>query len=136
MLAMGIMNDMLSDDEETVNAIKKSIGRIINKVVIDEDQLVFYFADGSKLIIWDDGQSCCEIRYMNTDDDLEYYKKSKLLDFELSLNDNVENIDYWEVEDSQFLKVKTSLGVFTVANYNAHNGYYGGFAIKAYLEEK
>lgn len=37
--------------------------------------------------------------------------------------------------ESQFLMIRTSLGVFTVVNYNEHNGYYGGFALRATISQ-
>ena len=40
-----------------------------------------------------------------------------------------------ERKDCQFLIITTSKGQFTVANYNEHNGYYGGFALIASVDE-
>ena len=66
---------------------------------------------------------------MRTDDDLSDYQGSTLLDFELKDALNME--DKYGDHEVQFLDVKTSNGVFQMANHNEHNGYYGGFWIVA-----
>ena len=37
--------------------------------------------------------------------------------------------DEYGDHEVQFLLVNTSIGTFTVASHNEHNGYYGGFDI-------
>jgi hypothetical protein len=127
----GVMLGMLSGNEETVNTVKPSLGKIIEKVWLDEesDKLKFKFTDGSGMCLYDDGQSCCEQRYMGTDDDLSEYEGAKLLDLELKEVPD-ENREY-DVHEIQFLDVKTDKGVFQMSNHNIHNGYYGGFWIVA-----
>lgn len=136
---IGVMIGLIDGNEETINAIKESLNKIIKSVVLnDENQLVFIFDDKSILRIYDDGQSCCEYRHMSTDDDLDYYSSSKLLDLELTSEETKEIGEYGEVHDVQFLKIKTSKGVFTMVNHNEHNGYYGyygGFWIVAELQK-
>lgn len=85
MLGLGVMIKTLGGNEETVTAIKKSLGKTIQKVWLDKDResLMFEFSDDTKLEIYDDGQSCCEIRHMETDDDLSEFVGAKILDFEL-----------------------------------------------------
>jgi hypothetical protein len=130
-LGMGVMLGILGGNEETVDSIKSSLNKIIETVKLDGDDLVIQFTDSTKLIIWDGGQSCCESRYMTTDDDLSYYNGSTLLDLELK---SVVHEDHdYDVHEIQFLDVKTSKGVFTMVNHNEHNGYYGGFYIQAKL---
>ena len=128
-LGIGVMIKALCSNEETVNSIKSSLNKEIANIVLSDDNLVFTFTDGSKLNLWDGGQSCCEHRYMKCDDDLGDYVGSKLLDFELK--DAKETEEEYEVHEIQFLDVKTSAGVFQIANHNEHNGYYGGFYIQA-----
>jgi len=130
MLGLGVMIKSLGGNEETVNAAQTSIGKIIEKVSLEGNKLVFNFTDGTGLKMFDDGQSCCEYRYMSTDDDLNEFKGATLLDFELKNVSNIEN--EYEVHEIQFLDVKTSNGVFQMANHNEHNGYYGGFWIEAH----
>lgn len=130
-LGMMVMLNMLSGNAETVDKVKSAIGKKIESVILDEEnnRLKFIFTDGTTLNIWDDGQSCCEDRYMRTDDDLTEYASAILLDFELKDASAIE--DDYGVHEVQFLDVKTDKGVFQIANHNEHNGYYGGFSIRA-----
>ncbi len=131
-LGMGVMLGILGGNEETVNSIKSSLNKVIETVKLDGDDLVISFTDNTTLMIWDGGQSCCESRYMTTDDNLSDFNGATLLDFELK---SVEYEDHdYDVHEIQFLDVKTSEGVFTMVNHNEHNGYYGGFYIKAKLK--
>ena len=131
-LGMGVMLRMMGGNEETVKSINESIGKRIQKVWLDEenDQLRFDLEDGTQLVMWDGGQSCCEHRYMRTDDVLEEYDGAILLDFELKDAPDIED-EWGEVHEVQFLDVKTDKGIFQMANHNEHNGYYGGFWIEA-----
>ena len=131
-LGMGVMLGILGGNEETVNSIKSSLNKTIEKVELDGDNLIISFTDNTTLMIWDGGQSCCESRYMTTDDDLSDFNGATLLDFELKSVDDVD--DGYDVHEIQFLDVKTSEGVFTMVNHNEHNGYYGGFWIQAKLK--
>jgi hypothetical protein len=131
-LGMGVMLGILGGNEETVTSIKSSLNKTIEKVELDGDELVISFTDNTTLTIWDGGQSCCEYRYMTTDDDLSDFSGATLLDMELKSSE-YEDHDY-DVHEIQFLDVKTSEGVFTMANHNEHNGYYGGFWIQAKLK--
>ena len=131
MIGVGVMIGNLGGNEETVNAIKSSLGKEIATVSLDGDELVFKFTDNAGLRIFDDGQSCCESRYMNTDDDLSYFAGAKLLGFELKDAPN-ENTEY-DSHEIQFLDVTTDKGVFQMSSHNQHNGYYGGFLIVAKL---
>lgn len=129
MIGIGVMIQTIGGNKETVDAVKSAIGKIIQEVKLEDDELIFDFTDGTHLKMFDDGQSCCEDRYMKTDDDLSIYAGSKLLDFELKDAPSQED-DYCE-HDIQFLDVKTDKGTFQMANHNEHNGYYGGFWIVA-----
>lgn len=133
MLGIGAMLGLLSGNELTGKAIKSSLGKIIEKVDVNDDVLTFIFNDSSVLNIRDDGQSCCEHRYMSCDDDLSYFNGSTLLDLQLKDVPDVE--DEYGVHEIQFLDVITSNGVFQVATHNEHNGYYGGFDIEATYTE-
>jgi hypothetical protein len=130
-LGLGVMIGILGGNEETVNSIKSSLNKTIENVELDGDDLVISLTDNTKLIIWDGGQSCCEHRYMTTDDDLSYFSGATLLDMELKTVE-YKDMGYGDHE-IQFLDIKTSEGVFTMVNHNEHNGYYGGFYIKAKL---
>jgi hypothetical protein len=131
-LGVGVMLGILGGNEKTVTSIQSSLNKTIEKVELDDEQLFISFIDGSELVIWDGGQSCCESRYMTTDDNLSDFSSATLLDLELK-SVEYKDLDYGEHE-IQFLDVKTSEGVFTMVNHNEHNGYYGGFWIQAKLK--
>jgi hypothetical protein len=96
--------------------------------------IVISFNDGSSLRLFDDGQSCCEQRYFNCADDLQYYLGCRLLEITDGERTAVED-EYGDIKESQFLHVKTSKGTFTVCAYNENNGYYCGFDLTVEEEE-
>jgi len=106
-----------------------AIGKTINGLVLEGDELVFRFEDGSTLTIFDDGQSCCETRYMRTDDDLDHHVGAKLLGAEILDAPSIE--DERGEHEVQFLAIKTDKGTFTMSSHNEHNGYYSGFVVVA-----
>lgn len=91
---------------------------------IETDQHVFY-------ILIDNEQSCCENwGYFASEDDMQRFINSELK--EINLTDKALNVkkfvesDYYEDEGGiQFVDFVTNKGVFQLAVYNAHNGYYG-----------
>ena len=111
-------------------ALTKARRKTIESLSLNDNVLRFTFTDGSKLRVYDNGQSCCESRYMQTDDTLGDFVGANLLGVEVreTVGGSGEHEEEHEV---QFLIVATSKGSFTAANYNDHNGYYGGFSIEA-----
>lgn len=126
-LGLGVMINMLGGNKETVKAYQASLGKTIKSVTLKDDCLSMCFDDETGIQIFDDGQSCCENRYMVTDDDLLYHVGAKLLGAEVASAPDVE--DDGECHEVQFLHIKTSKGTFTMSNHVEHNGYYGGFSI-------
>jgi len=127
-LGLGVMINALLGNDDSSKICSAAIGKIITELSIHENALWFTFSDGSKINFYDDGQSCCEHRYMHTDDDLKYYIGATLLG--AAIKDGPTESDEWgDPKESEFLIIKTSEGEFTVVNYNEHNGYYGGFSI-------
>lgn len=121
----------LGGNEETVESVKKAIGRKITSLAVADDELKIGLGDET-LVLKDGGQSCCEHRYMQCDDDLKPFIGAELRKLELRDGPSVEKEG--DPTDCQFLVVETSEGAFTCANYNRHNGYYGGFYIEASLQ--
>lgn len=135
-LGMGVMIGMLGGNKETVEAIKAALGKQISAVQVKDDVLSMAFTDKSTLQLRDDGQSCCESRYMVCDDQLDNFVGGTLLDISLEAAPDPPKKSEWEEEhQAQFLHVKTSKGSFTVSNHVEHNGYYGGFWIIASLTD-
>lgn len=126
-----MLEQLSGPDTDTATAITNVLGKKLIGVAVDEEKnhLLLSFDNGASIRVWDDGQSCCESRYMSTDDDLAPFVGATLTNLELRDGPRVDN-DY-ETHDQQFLVVTTSLGSFTVVNHNEHNGYYGGFVLRA-----
>lgn len=131
---MGVMIGYLAGDAESVDVFNGALNKTITELTLgDDDALHFTFGDGSKIKLFDDGQSCCETRYMRTDDNLSDYIGAQLLDAEIKEAPGVP--DAYGEHEVQFLEVKTSKGCFTMASHNEHSGYYGGFLIRAAKEK-
>ena len=133
MLGFGVMINALGGNRETVEAVQAAMGKTITALSLTDDQLRFEFEDGSRLRLWDNGQSCCESRYMQTDDDLPYYIGAKFVGAEVRDGGSTES-EYGDAHEIQFLVVTTDRGTFSMASHNEHNGYYGGFWITASVE--
>lgn len=113
---------------------EKYIGKKIVAAELDsvKNELRLTFSDGINIKIHDDGQSCCETRYMTTDDDL-----SKIIGGVLKnilSKEGPELITDGDKHEQVFIEVQTDIGFITIANHNEHNGYYGGFGLS--IEEK
>ena len=106
---------------------KEYYGRIISAVAMEDDRLRISFADGKTIELWDNGQSCCEHRYMRTDDNLEALVGGKLARIEAKSSPNIE--DGSEEHEVVFVEVGTDQAFITISNHNEHNGYYGGFGL-------
>lgn len=131
---IGVMIGYLAGNADSVDAFKGALNKTIAGLTLgDDDALHFTFEDGSKIKMFDGGQSCCESRYMRTDDNLSDYIGAQLLGAEIKEAPDIQD-EYGEHE-VQFLEVKTSKGSFTMASHNEHNGYYSGFLIRAAIED-
>jgi hypothetical protein len=132
---IGVIIRLLSGDssETLLDAAK---GKTISAITVDPEYnhgdggLVIDFADGTGIVLFDDGRSCCEERYVHTDDDLTGYVGALFNGCEIREAPNVQDDDEG-VHEVQFLIVHTSLGDITVETHNEHNGYYGGFYLAA-----
>ncbi len=120
-------------DPEAVKALSEAEGKTIKSVTLhrppahEDGVLDVRFEDGTGLRMKDCARSCCESRYLHTDDDLAYYAGAMYLGAELRDGGSTEG-EYGDTSESQFLLVNTSKGTFTVVAYNDHNGYYGGIS--------
>ena len=129
-IGMGVM---LGGNVDSMEAFKSAMGKTIAGLTLGtDDALHFVFDDGSKIKLFDDGRSCCENRYMRTDDNLAEFVGAKLLSAEIKEAPSLE--DEYDYHDVEFLEVKTDRGVFTMASHNEHNGFYAGFLIRAAVE--
>lgn len=107
-------------------------GKKIIDMRLDANTLKIDLAGGLTIELFDDGQDCCESRYMTCDgDELSYFTGAELRGFSLRSADV--DVSSYDVHEIEFLVVNTDRGEQVFANHNEHNGYYGGFAIKATL---
>lgn len=130
-----VMLNMLAGRDRGLDVFERALGKTLAEVRLDEDAgpdgaLVFRFEDGSGMALRDEGRSCCESRYMVCEDDLSYYRGAKLQNVVVKDAPDEED-EYGNRHEVQFLEVVTDKGSFTVATHNSHNGYYGGFWIRA-----
>jgi hypothetical protein len=104
-------------------------GRVIVAVEKTEDAMFLSFHDGEKIKIFDDGQSCCESRYMTCDDDISSLVGHKLERIEVKEGPTETDGEYGEEHETCFIEIGTDAGFVTLTNHNEHNGYYGGFGL-------
>ena len=137
-LGLGVMSHSLTDNSDSVKAIRKAYGDTILDAKLTAKTLILIFSD-YELLLTDEGQSCCEYRYMDTDDDLSDLFGTTLLALEINgerIHKKEGEDKYGEHHDVEFLDVKTDRGTLSIANHNEHNGYYGGFSIEAQIRER
>lgn len=99
------------------------IGKTLLSVDLEEDNVVLQF-DGVKVTLGCEGD-CCAHAYFS---DLEVGSNlpAKITEW----NDGGEvrqDMDDWEVKDTQFIKIKTDKGYIDMNLHTEHNGYYGGW---------
>ena len=133
-LGIGVMIGMLAGNDESAKAMQAAIGKRIAGLRLTDDALHLEMADGSRLKLSDEGQSCCESRYMRTDDDLASFIGAELRGAEVRDAPEVTGPDQYDTHEVQFLVVQTDKGDLTMSSHNEHNGYYGGFYIRAFVE--
>jgi hypothetical protein len=131
-LGMGVMLSILEGDRGTAEAVASAIGKMIASVALPKDDggITILFTDGAKLRIWDDGQSCCEHRYVTCDDDLSGYVGALIASIEERDAADVQD-ENGECHEQRFVVIATTLGSITICTHNEHNGYYGGFSLRA-----
>ena len=124
MLGIGAMLHALGGGSEIDQ--KDLIGKVIKKAELKDDVLRLEFEDGVVELL-DDGQSCCESRYITTDDDPSTLT-GELLSIEVA--HAKDEVDEWgETHEQAFVKIQTANGFVTLCTHNQHNGYYGGFGL-------
>jgi|SRR6185437_9326151 len=125
MIGFGAMLHYLSSGSE--HSPDEFVGRTITAASIIDNRLRITFEDGEQIKIWDDGQSCCENRYMSTDDDLNSLCGHRLVRIEGKPGPDID--DSSGDHETCFVEVGTDQGFVTLVNHNEHNGYYGGFGL-------
>ncbi len=123
---LGAMIHYLSGGSE--HSADEYYGQKIMSAEINEDRLRLGLSPSGKSIeIWDNGQSCCESRYMTTDDDVKSLVGNTLARIESK--PGVDTEGEYDCHETVFVEVGTDKGFITIVNHNEHNGYYGGFGL-------
>jgi hypothetical protein len=105
---------------------KEYFGNVITNASMTEDKFKLSLSNGKVIYIWDNGQSCCEHRYMSTDDDLSSLVGHTLVRIDAKEGPNIPDS---EEHETVFVEIGTDVGFITIVNHNEHNGYYGGFGL-------
>lgn len=103
-------------------------GRKVTKAVKGSDSIILTFSDGVSIEISDNGQSCCESRYMTIEDDLEGLVGKTLRAIEVKDASGPYD-EYGGFHEVAFLEIQTEDGMVGCSFHNEHNGYYGGFGL-------
>lgn len=106
------------------------LGRELVSIALIDDEIIIETVDVGVFKLYDDGQSCCEARYITTDDTLEVENGSRLISINIKDAPNVETEDDLDVHEIQFLELVTTSWTYTFCTHVIHNGYYGGFDVK------
>lgn len=133
---LGVMLSVLSGRKR--ESVERYYGKRISSIWLEEnfketrnlaDQaLRIDFEDGTKIAIFDDGQSCCEARYLRTDDDLQCLVGKV---FECAVvKSHEDKTEEYSDHEQLFIELRASSGEsVTFCAHNEHNGYYSGFSM-------
>lgn len=122
---IGAMLHVLSGGSE--HDPEEYYGQKIVATEIIDDRLRLGLSNGKVIEIWDNGQSCCESRYMTCDDDVKSLVGHELVRIDAKNGPDVEG--EYETHEQVFIEIGTNKGFITIVNHNEHNGYYGGFGL-------
>lgn len=104
----------------------------IRSITIDDEgngALRIALESGDVLRLRNCESTCCERRYMHSDDNLKSFLGARLASIEMDSATQRDG-EYGDVIEQSFIKVRTTNGDFTVIAYNEHNGYYGGINLE------
>lgn len=125
-MGIGTMLHLLAGGSERDPA--EFYGRKIVAAKMKDERLSLSFNDGQTIDIWDNGQSCCESRYMTCDDEIQSLVGNTLTRIEAKNGPDKEGL-YGSCHEQVFVEVGTDQNFITIVNHNEHNGYYGGFGL-------
>jgi hypothetical protein len=135
-LGLGVMINYLRGNEETVKAHRAAQGKIIKSITLKEGggngdgAAEIRFEDGTGISIEDHGRSCCESRFITTDDDLPSFTGATFVEVELAEMPELPDGEYGDCKEQIAVRVNTTKGTATFVTHNEHNGYYGGFSME------
>lgn len=123
---LGVMLHALSGGTE--ESASKYYGRRIIAASVNDERARLEFEDGITIDITDEGQSCCEHRYITCDDNPDHIVSGVLQKIEVTPVPS--ETGEWDNEHERaFVEIATDSGHIKFCTHNEHNGYYGGFAL-------
>lgn len=101
------------------------VGKVIKEIkMIDEEQLLFLFADNTAFELVLDSDCCAHV-YMSTPDNLQALNGEVFQGFyTIALPD--EELYRGDVKEAAILEIKSDKDSIVIYHYNEHNGYYSG----------
>lgn len=130
------MTKYYENDGRTIKAIVKDLANAGQAA--GEDRVRIYFTDYTQLYFYVN-TSCCEARYIETDDDIEDIIGGDLLYIETKETGEykvIKNKDHSEdYHEIMFLEIATTRGFITYAAHNIHNGAYSGFSGLTFVDK-
>jgi len=108
---------------------------IVERAGIHPTQGAFqiHFTNGNILELIDNGQDCCENRYITCDDDLEGLQGQRIVSIEVAGIAEVLETNDGDSHEQVFVRIQFSRFAVTLCTHNEHNGYYGGFCLEVRL---
>lgn len=133
-----MIDNLFGDKAGTINALQSAVNHTISDIKLEDNMNIKITLDtGDILVITDEGQSCCEQRYITCDADLPTYVGKKILNFRQdeyrASDEEQENSEWGDAHEIQNLIIVTDEGNIDFVTHVVHNGYYGGFVIRARL---
>lgn len=116
------------EDHQTVPFLN-AVGMTIDDIVFNTNALVIHLREDGKaptqLSMRDRKRSCCESRFLRTDDDVSEHIGATFVDVVMKESTSARTES--GMSEATFLEIVTSRGCFVLSAHNEHNGYYGGF---------
>lgn len=109
--------------------------RLFDKMVVDarlddtgEYKIILTLETGEVVVIYDDGQSCCESRYITVPEgEVRDLNGGRLIALIIKHSENNETSEWGDIHEVDFVEIVTDRHHLTFCTHNEHNGYYGGF---------
>ena len=120
-------------DENSVCAYREAIGKTIESVVLNDKCLIIHFFGELSLELRNSHQLLYERWFMYTDYDITQFKNSQLIEINEKIGSRIYH-NSEQCEDTMFLEIVTTVGLFMIVADNFHNNeYYSGFDIEYIL---
>ncbi len=106
-MGLGVMLDILAGGSP--HGSKEYEGLKIVDANFEDDALFISFENGKKIKITDEGQSCCEHRYMTTDDDAKSIIGQTLVGIDVKQGPEGKKSECDEEHETAFIEIVTNL---------------------------